>query len=106
MAQHPTEHDLTAWLDGGSPGIDEHLAGCEVCAARLEETPPYDVELSAPLLVALSPAAGCGERVSARVAARLQNRRDAELALSMLGVPLETIRLVTDPPPQAPKDDQ
>ena len=99
MSHHPTVHDLTAWLDGGAPTLDEHLAGCEVCAARLAETPSPDVELSEPLRVALAPAVGSEQRVGARVAARLQNRRDVELALSMLGVPFETLRVITDPLP-------
>lgn len=97
MARHPSERDLGLWLDGQATEFDEHLSTCAICADRLGvmDTPAGD--LRAPLLAALEPDASSVTRVSARVAARLQARRDLDMVASMLGIGIETGRVVFDP---------
>ncbi len=97
MARHPKRQQLTAWLDGTPDAdLDEHLATCEKCAAtldRLDEaqrSEPASVERIGPaLLTLLRPPDDLYERMSSRLAERIQRRADLELLGSLLGVPKE-----------------
>lgn len=97
MARHPNREELAMWLDGGHADLDEHIDSCELCAANLGEidsTPAPDLKPA--LLTLLQPPDDLHERVSLRIAQRLQNRRDADLFGSLLGIPLEATRLFFD----------
>ena len=96
MARHPKDDRLLAWLDGDAPELDEHLAGCERCAKSIDGLVAEEADLAPALLSVLAPPADLATRVSERLAARIQSRRDAELFGSMLGLPVETGRVVLD----------
>ena len=96
MARHPDDDRLLAWLDGDAPDLDEHLADCEDCAKSIDRLAGGEADLRPALLSLLAPPADLATRVSERLAARVQSRRDVELLGSMLGVPVETGRIVLD----------
>lgn len=97
MARHPNRQELSLWLDGEQPDLDDHIDSCETCAASLDEIDELAVpDLKPALLTLLQPPDDLHERVSQRIAQRLQNRRDADLFGSLLGIPLEAGRLFFD----------
>lgn len=96
MARHPNDDRLLAWLDGNAPELDEHLADCERCAQSVDRLAAAEADLRPALLSLLAPPADLATRVSERLAARIQSRRDVELFGSMLGLPVETGRVVFD----------
>ena len=108
MARHPDREQLTLWLDGASSEFNDHIDTCEVCASALSELGPSSAEELRPaLLTLLQPPDDLHERVSERIAARLQNRRDSDLFGSLLGIPFEAGRIFfdTDAPDQTESDD-
>jgi predicted anti-sigma-YlaC factor YlaD len=96
MARHPNDQRLLAWLDGATPELDEHLADCERCAQTLDRLASPEADLGPALLSVLAPPTDLAIRVSERLAARVQNRRDAALFGSLLGISIETGRVVLD----------
>ena len=97
MARHPKHDQLEEWLNGGHSDLDEHLATCERCASTLDHISltvsnddPEPSDIGPALLTLLEPPSDLHERISVRLAARLQRREDIELIGSMLGVPRET----------------
>lgn len=99
MARHPNRQELTMWLDGDSDELNDHIDTCAICASSLDEISerePAAGELKPALLTLLRPPDDLHERVSARIAQRLQSRRDADLFGSLLGIPIETGRLFFD----------
>ena len=97
MARHPNRQELSMWLDGAHSELDEHLDACEICAASLDEIgEPDNADLKPALLTLLRPPEDLHERVSAQLELRLQDRRDADLFGSMLGIAVEAGRLLLD----------
>lgn len=103
MARHPKGDQLARWLEGeeSDSKLDEHLETCEVCAASLatislsvSNENPEPSEIGPALLRLLQPPEDLHERVSARLAERLQRRQDVELLGSMLGIPREISEIV------------
>lgn len=118
MARHPNRARLDAWLDGAEHDIDEHVENCEHCVETLtsisaETTEPKNKsELKPALLQLLQPPDDLHERMSQRLAERLQRRQDLEVLGSMLGVPKETGSVYmgsedatagTQPKPESPR---
>ena len=102
MARHPNRQELTMWLDGSNTALDDHIHTCEVCASSLGDiSEPETADLKPALLRLLKPPDDLHDRVSARIARRLQDRRDADLFGAMLGVPVEASRLFFDRDPDA-----
>ena len=107
MAKHPSKQLLSSWLDGEAEleEHDEHINSCSRCAARLEKLSesrldnvvPMSEQFRPALLAVLQPPEDLHERISARIADRLQERDDMTLFGSMLSVPVETTRIVTEP---------
>ena len=108
MARHLSTTQLASWLSGevDHGEYEEHLDSCVQCAARLEEISDetntnnvhaISAEFRPALLTLLQPPADLHQRISARIAARLQDQNDASLIGSMLGVSIETARIVTEP---------
>lgn len=102
MARHPKADQLAQWLDGevADPKIDEHLETCKVCASQLDvislsvsNDNPEPSDIGPALLTLLRPPDDLHERVSERLAERLQRREDMELLGSMLGLPREMSEL-------------
>ena len=96
MARHPNDSKLMSWLDGNAPELDDHLADCERCAQSIDRLASADTDLRSPLLSILAPPDDLAQRVSERLADRIQARKDAELFGSMLGIPVEAGRVVLD----------
>lgn len=96
MARHPEDDRLLAWLDGSAPELDEHLDACDRCAAAIDHLAADEADLRPALLSLLAPPSDLATRVSEQLAARIQRRRDVELFGSMLGIPMETGRVVLD----------
>ncbi len=109
MARHPNRQQLASWLNGDHDHLDEHIDSCEKCASRLGEldtTLPtagnldnveaISAELRPALLTLLQPPEDLHERISERITKRLQDRSDADLFGSLLGVPLEAGRIFLD----------
>ena len=121
MARHPKRQHLAEWLEGGRSDLDEHLATCQRCAKELDHISltisnddPEPSDIGPALLTLLEPPPDLHERISARLAARLQRREDIELIGSLLGVARETSELfIVDPgdfndesaPADAPSDE-
>jgi len=111
MARHPNRARLDAWLDGQEHDIDEHVENCEQCASTMssinaESTQSNkESDLKPALLELLKPPDDLHDRMSQRLAERLQRRQDLEVLGSMLGVPKETgevFVLDEDSSPEAP----
>ena len=106
MARHPNTQQLSSWLNGeaGEPGHHEHIDSCSRCARRIEELSAADQtkveaisdEFRPALMAVLQPPEDLHERISARIADRLQDRSDATLLSSLLGIPVETTQIVLD----------
>lgn len=106
MARHPNREELVQWLDGHNSSLHEHIDTCEVCASNLDEiSEPETVDLKPALLTLLKPPDDLHERVSARIARRLQDRRDADLFGALFGVPVEASRLFFDQGPESDERD-
>jgi len=101
MARHPNKRDLQRWMDGGADHLDEHVDTCEKCARTLEELAGADADLRPALLTLLAPPDDLEERINERIAARVQDRQDMALFSSLLGVGVETGRVVFEPPSRA-----
>lgn len=109
MARHPNRKQLTSWLNGEvhHDEHDEHLDSCTKCASRIEELNVDNVnnveaisaEFRPALLAVLQPPEDLHERISNRIAERLQTQSDTRLFGSLLSVPVETARIVTDTDP-------
>jgi hypothetical protein len=105
MARHPSEKQLASWLSGEHAHFDAHIDACERCAKTLDEidvavgsnVEALTAELRPALLTLLQPPEDLHERISQRISARLQDRNDAGLLGSLLGVPLETSRIFFEP---------
>lgn len=97
MARHLSGSQLAMWLDGEAPHLDEHVDHCETCAARLSEVEAPEIDLRPALLTLLKPPPDLESRISARIAARLQAREEMELLSGLLGVSIETGRILFDP---------
>lgn len=110
MARHPKRDQLARWLEGTEhdPELDEHLETCEICASDLDTISlsvsndnPEPSDLGPALLTLLQPPEGLHERMSERLARRLQRRQDLELMGSMLGVARETGEIFMVAPDQS-----
>lgn len=96
---HPSRRRLEAWLEGVADDIDDHVADCAHCAARLEElASPPSAPLRTALLRALAPPADLQPRLRTGMVRRLEAREDLQLMASMLGVPGDTLRTLLSPP--------
>lgn len=106
MARHLSTNQLTSWLNGDTDQakLDEHLNTCDQCADKIEQlnldnVEPISAEFKPALMAVLQPPADLHERISARIADRLQDRDDASLFGSLLGLPVQTTKLITAPKP-------
>ena len=107
MARHLSTKQLTSWLNGeiDHEEHDDHLDTCAKCAERIEEinlnntnnVEAISAEFAPALLKVLQPPEDLHERISGRIAVRLQAQSDTNLFGSLLGVPVETVKVVTDP---------
>ena len=103
LARHPNKRQLSLWLDGQAPNYDSHVDDCEHCSALLEDIVGIDLDnddsnIGPALLVLLEPPADLEDRVSRRIAERLQTTSDMELFSSMFGIPIDAARVFLEPP--------
>lgn len=109
MARHLSTKQLTSWFNGAATDPDhiEHLDNCTRCANKVEElhltsiennVEPISPEFKPALMAVLQPPEDLHERISIRIAERLQDRDDANLFGSLLGLPVDTTRLLTSRP--------
>lgn len=107
MARHPSTKQLTSWLNGEAnhDQHSEHIDTCSRCAQKLEQlnvandvsnVSPLTDEFKPALMAVLSPPSDLHERISIRIADRLQAQSDMGLVGSLLTVPVETAQVVTD----------
>lgn len=104
--RHPSDAKLRHWLDTGEPDkVDAHLATCERCADRLEY---LDGQASTPgtrpgpsigdaLATLFSLPGDLGERVLQGVERRSRTERDLALLTGLMGLAVETGKLVVVP---------
>ena len=101
MARHPNQQQLSSWLNGEHTELDEHIDSCVKCANSLDEldtattdnVSAISADLRPALLTLLQPPPDLHERISERIAIRLQDRNDADLFGSLLSIPLEAGRI-------------
>lgn len=103
LARHPNKRQLSLWLDGQAPNYDSHVDECEHCSAQLEDIAGIDLDtedsnIGPALLVLLEPPSDLEDRVSRRIAERLQMTNDMELFSSMFAIPVEAARVFLEPP--------
>ena len=105
MARHLSTKQLTSWLNGkpDHPEHDAHIDSCAKCAARVEQLDSdmnnvraISEEFRPALLAVLAPPENLHVRISERIAERLQSQSDVTLFGSLLGVPVETMKVVGD----------
>lgn len=94
---HPTRRRLSAWLEHGDPDLDEHIDGCDRCAAKIEAlskpTPPIGDALRA----MLEPPPDLQPRLRTGIARKLQAQSDAEFLLSFFNLPWSTAQAMSQP---------
>ncbi|HEC10784.1 MAG TPA: hypothetical protein ENI86_14650 [Acidimicrobiales bacterium] len=107
---HPSTRRLREWLEtppGAEPdaGVEEHVSHCERCADELEAldaTAEVGVgetsEVRVALQEVLAPPTGLEQRMEDRIEAALLARRDLKLLAGLMGVSIETTRLLMEPP--------
>lgn len=101
MARHPNQQQLSSWLNGEHTELDEHIDSCLKCANSLDEldttstgnVSAISADLRPALLTLLQPPPDLHERISERIAIRLQDRSDADLFGSLLSIPIEAGRI-------------
>ena len=97
MLRHPPRERLERWLDGDAePKLDEHVARCATCAARLEALASPAADVRAALVEALRPPADLVPRLQHGVRSRLERRQELGLLAGMLGLSWDTARLLMD----------
>ncbi len=97
IGRHPNRRQLARWLDGDATELDEHIGSCAKCAETLDALAEAETKDLRPALMSLlTPPTDLEERVSRRLAARLQSRADVELFGALLGIPIETGRVVME----------
>lgn len=101
---HPPRRRLVAWLEGGEPDLDDHLATCARCADRLEAGAVAVGPVADALLAILAPPTDLAPRLRSGIAARMQARADLAMLAQMLGVPRETLGLLAVPPTEEDED--
>ncbi len=104
MARHLSTKQLTSWLNGAADHEQhtEHLDTCRRCTERVEQltlnnVEPLKEEFRPALMAVLEPPSDLHERISARIAERLQSQSDASLLGSMLATSVETVRVIVEP---------
>ncbi len=97
--RHPSRRRLRSWLESGDPSIDAHLATCETCATRLEDLSAPAADLGEALRTTLAPPQDLQPRLRAGIAQKLQTREDLRLLVELMGIPMQTIRMLSDPGP-------
>ena len=99
--RHPSRRDLQAWLDGSLPSLDDHVTTCNRCAATLEELDaPAEAPLGAILAEIYQAPVDLSERLTTRVADRLDSRVMFDVITDLFGAGLETSKLLlTEEPP-------
>ena len=103
FARHPNKRQLSLWLDGQAPNYDSHVDDCEHCSALLEDIVGIDLDnddstIGPALLMLLESPSDLEDRVSRRIAERLQMTSDMELFSSMFGIPIDAARVFLEPP--------
>lgn len=71
MTAHRSDEDLTLWLESGDQ-TDDHVLGCEVCTARLDQLTSLDEPLLEAARSMTKPPEGLVERIDARMTGRDQ----------------------------------
>ena len=101
--RHPSKRRLLAWLESGDASLDDHLATCERCASRLEDLSQPETAIRDALREMLRPPEDLQPRLRAGIARKMQTREDLKLLFELMGIPWQTARVLSKPPP--PSDD-
>lgn len=102
---HPSRRRLEVWLEQGAPDLDDHIAGCDRCASRLEELGAPSGPLGDALRAVLEPPADLQPRLRSGIATKLQVREDLRLLAEMFSIPAQTLRALGPPPDTEPPGD-
>lgn len=97
MSRHPSDDRLASWMAGGpDEGIGAHIDSCARCTevlARLDQPAPAMAEVLARTLMA---DADLEQRVMTGVTSAMAQRAVAETFLGLLGIGIETAKIVFD----------
>ena len=97
---HPSRSKLAQWLDSGGPEkVDLHVSNCDRCAAKLESIDTPTSGLGQALLNILEAPDDLADRMNERVESALRRREELMLLAGLLGIPIETARIVMSSPP-------
>ncbi len=98
--RHPSRRTLREWLDTGGPAsLDEHIGTCLRCAGRVEDLAEPSPAMGELLSQVLAPPVDLVPRLSDGINSKLRDRADLRLLGGMLGLPIETTRLIVREPP-------
>lgn len=91
---HPSTRQLRHWLEtpDEASSIDDHVATCDRCAARMENLAAPLPDLATALSRSLEPPGDLVRRLGARMTTSMRNREDLQLLLDLLGVPWRTVQ--------------
>ncbi len=97
---HPSRSKLAAWLESGGPDkVDHHVSNCDRCASKLESIDTPATGLSQALQSILEAPDDLADRMNVRVETALRRREEFMLLAGLLGIPIETARIVMSSPP-------
>lgn len=96
---HPSRAKLMGWIEGEQPDLDAHVEQCLRCASKIEEIDSTsESSLGLALAQILSPPANLSPQLASRIEHKIESRSDIRLLGEMLGVPYQTIKVVSQGP--------
>jgi len=97
MRRHPSNQQLQAWLESGSPSrVGKHVDSCERCMALLEELSDLGDSLVADLNAALAAPTDVEDRTARQVESRLRNEAAFTAFLDLFTVGWSATRTILD----------
>lgn len=89
---HPSNRRLLDWLESVEAGsVDDHVATCRRCAARLEDLATPVPGLGEAIRARLLPPDDLVDRLGSRMNESMHNREDLQIFLDLMGVPWRTV---------------
>jgi hypothetical protein len=97
MRRHPSQQQLQAWLESGSPArIGKHVDTCERCMATLEELTDLGDSLVAELTDAFAAPTDVEDRTARQVESRLRNEAAFTAFLDLFTVGWSATKTILD----------
>lgn len=93
---HPSRSKLASWIEGAQPHLDAHVEECLRCASKIEEIDSgSESSLGLALAQILAPPRNLSTQLTSQIEHKIESRSDLGLLGEMLGVPYQTVKVVS-----------